>query len=347
MRLKRHMIGSQCTIFDALVKINDLGQDMILFVVENSGRLLGTLTDGDIRRALVDRKLLTDTVDGVMRREYRYLRAMNYRMEEITEIRRQGVSYVPVLDHNLCIERIVNLQRTRSFLPVEAVVMAGGAGMRLRPMTETVPKPLLKVGDKAILQHNLEHLVRFGVEKVAISIRYLGEQIKEAFGDGGALGCQISYLEEARPLGTIGALRRLKGSKYQSLIVMNSDLLTNIDFEDLYLDFERHEAAMSVATIPYRIKIPYAVLATEKNMIRQLKEKPEFVHYSNAGIYLIRSRCLELIPENQLFNATDLIELLISKGEKVISYPLRSYWLDIGKPEDFEKAQEDIQHIRF
>ena len=148
-------------------------------------------------------------------------------------------------------------------------------------------------------------------------------------------------------MGTLGALRMVSNVSRKHLLVMNSDLLTNIDFEDFFREYTTHDADMAVATIPYRVKVPYAVLQTEGNRIIQFQEKPDYVYYSNAGIYLMRRELVSLIPENEMYNATDMMERLIADGRKVISYPVRSYWLDIGKPEDFAKAQEDIRHIHF
>jgi NDP-sugar pyrophosphorylase family protein len=232
-------------------------------------------------------------------------------------------------------------------LPVHAVVMAGGEGRRLRPHTEKVPKPLLDVGGKPIIQYNLEHLARYGIESMTISIRYLGQQLKDTFSDGQQFGWQVDYVEEDQPMGTLGALRMLSNFSSKHLLVMNSDLLTNIDFEDFFQEYTAHDADMAVATIPYRVKVPYAVLQTEGNRITQFEEKPDYVYYSNAGIYLMRRDLVSLIPENEMYNATDMMERLIADGRKVISYPVRNYWLDIGNPEDFAKAQEDIRHIHF
>jgi len=230
---------------------------------------------------------------------------------------------------------------------MQAMIMAGGEGRRLRPLTEQTPKPLLKVGDKPIIQDNIEHLVRYGINRITISIRYLGDQLINYFKDGSEFGCQIEYIEEDKPMGTIGALAQIRDRLNEPVLLMNSDVLTNIDLEDQYMDFSSKQASLSVATIPYPVKIPYAVLETTGNNVKALKEKPEFLYYSNAGIYMIRKDAIHQIPADRPYNATDLMEALVAQGSKVISYPLRGYWLDIGKPDDFMKAKEDVRHIRF
>jgi NDP-sugar pyrophosphorylase family protein len=175
----------------------------------------------------------------------------------------------------------------------------------------------------------------------------LGHKIKEYFGDGNGT-IKIKYIEETDlPLGTIGSVRLIEKFDHDTILVMNSDLLTNVDFEDYYLEFIRSGADMAVATIPYVVKVPYAVLETEHDIITGFSEKPTYTYFSNAGIYLLKKEIVEIIPNNSFYNATDLMETLIKTGKKVITYPLYCYWLDIGKPEDYQKAQEDIRHIRF
>jgi NDP-sugar pyrophosphorylase family protein len=230
---------------------------------------------------------------------------------------------------------------------MQAMIMAGGEGRRLRPLTEQTPKPLLRVGDKPIIQYNIEHLVRYGIDRITISIKYLGNQLRDYFKDGSEFGCRIDYIEEENPMGTIGALAQIRDKVDGPVLLMNSDVLTNIDLEDQYLNFISNQASLSVATIPYPVKIPYAVFETAGTDVKALKEKPELIFYSNAGIYMIQKEAVHHIPADEPYNATDLMEVLISKGSKVLSYPLHGYWLDIGKPDDFQKAQEDVKHIRF
>ena len=225
--------------------------------------------------------------------------------------------------------------------------MAGGRGERLRPLTDSIPKPLLRIDNKPIIEYNVERLSEFGVQTMFISLKYLGEQIENYFSDGSDRGLNIRYVNENEPLGTIGALGLMEDFEHDTLLVMNSDLLTNINFEDFYREFINKDADFGVASIPYQVNIPYAVLETDEEKVISFKEKPTYTYYSNAGIYLMKKEVIKHIPKNAFYNATDLMEQLISINKKVIFYPLLGYWLDIGRHEDFKKAQEDIKHIRF
>ena len=225
--------------------------------------------------------------------------------------------------------------------------MAGGEGTRLRPLTLDTPKPLLKVGNKPIIQYNIERLKTFGVRNMTLTIKYLGHKLVEYFGDGGELELNIKYIEENNPLGTIGSVSLIEKFYNDYVLVMNSDILTNIDYEDVFKELLEKGGDMIVATTPYEVQIPYGVIETDGDAIIALKEKPTFTYYSNAGIYIFKKKYIDLIPKNKHFNATDLMEALYSSGKKVVHYPILDYWLDIGKHHDFEKAQKDIEHIKF
>ena len=242
---------------------------------------------------------------------------------------------------------VINFREIDSYLPVDAVIMAGGRGQRLMPLTEKTPKPLLKVGDKPIIDHNLTRLSLFGIDDFWISINYLGEQIEGYFGNGSERNIKISYVREDQPLGTVGAISMIDDFQHEYILITNSDLLTNLNYEHFFLEFLRRDADLAVVTIPYNVTIPYAVLETNNGHVVNFKEKPTYTYYSNGGIYLVKRSVLDVIPPNKNFNATDLMEQLIANNKKVFSYPLIGYWLDIGSPEDYQKAQIDIKNINF
>ncbi|MFZ6014053.1 MAG: nucleotidyltransferase family protein [Bacteroidota bacterium] len=340
-----HTILQSKFVSDALKQLNELGQDLTLFVTNENSNLIGTLTDGDIRRGLLKGLQITDKVAEFMNERFSFLRSNDYQLADVNEIKNRGITLIPVVDAQLRILKIVNLTETRTILPIDTVIMAGGEGRRLRPLTEKVPKPLLKVGSKPILEHNLDRLVRFGVDDYWVCVRYLGEQIVDYFKDGSNKNIKIEYIWEDEPLGTIGAIKKISTFKHDHILLTNSDLLTNLDYEDFYLDFVGRQADLSVVTIPYSINVPYAVLETNNGHIVSFKEKPTYTYYSNGGIYLLKKEILQYIP-NGFFNATDLMERLINNGHRVISYPLHGYWLDIGKTEDYARAQEDIKYFK-
>lgn len=342
-----HLILSGSTVKQALIVLEMLSHDAILFVVDTDNKLLGALTDGDVRRGLIKGVSTESVVDEIIQSNPRYITKGENDIKKIIEYRQRDFRILPVVDENHRVVNIINFRNIRSYLPVDAVIMAGGRGQRLQPLTDTVPKPLLKVGNKAIMEHNLDRLAMYGIDDFWVCVKYLGEQIETHFGRGKNKNIEIEYIWEDEPLGTIGAVSKIKNFKHDYILVTNSDLLTNIDYEQFFLEFIEEDADLAVLSIPYQVSIPYAVLETTERQIRSFKEKPTYTYYSNGGIYLMKKEVLKNIPMNAFFNATDLMEDLIKNGFKVISYPFSGYWLDIGKHEDFEKAQNDIKHIMF
>jgi dTDP-glucose pyrophosphorylase len=344
---KDHLILSGSKVKQALLLFNELSPDAILFVVDVDYKLIGALTDGDVRRGLLKGFTIDSCVDEIIQDNPRYIIKGENNLEKIIEYREGDFRIVPVVDENHRVVNVINFRKIRSYLPVDAVIMAGGRGQRLQPLTDTIPKPLLKVGDKAIMEHNLDRLALFGIDDFWISVKYLGEQIEDYFGQGEEKNIKIEYVWETEPLGTIGAVSKIKNFEHDYILVTNSDLLTNIDYEQFFLEFLKQDADLAVLTIPYHVSIPYAVLETNNGAVQSFKEKPTYTYYSNGGVYLIKKSVLKFIPQNTFFNATDLMEKLIQENKKVVSYPLVGYWLDIGQHDDFIKAQKDINQIRF
>lgn len=344
-RINLILLGT--TIKNALIQLDKLAEDAILFVVDESDQLRGSLTDGDIRRGLIKGVTIDKPIDLIIQVNPRYLKKKEYSIEEVIEFREKLFQIIPIVDDFNRIVNVINFRKVRSYLPIDAVLMAGGRGIRLKPLTDTKPKPLLKIGDKPIIEHNLDRLTLFGIDDFWISINYLGEQIENYFGDGSDRDIKINYVSEDRPMGTIGSVSKINNFQHDNILITNSDLLTNLDYEEFFLEFIKQDADLGVVTIPYNVNIPYAILEINLGMVMKLKEKPTYTYYANGGIYLVKRSVLDLIPKDQHFNATDLMEKLIENNGKVISYPLMNYWLDIGTPEDFEKAKVDILSIKF
>jgi dTDP-glucose pyrophosphorylase len=344
---KDHLIRKGASIREALPMLDTLASNAILFVVDDSDILIGSLTDGDVRRGLMKGLGTSNLVDEIIQPNPRYIDKNNYSIEQIIEYRKASIKIVPVTDSSRKVINVINFSYIKSYLPVDAVIMAGGRGSRLRPLTDAIPKPLLKVGDKPIMEHNLDRLRKFGVDDLWVSLHYKGEQIETYFGNGADRQVNIEYVWESKPMGTIGAVSLIDNFKHEYLLVTNSDLLTNMDYEDFFLNFIENDADMAVATIPYSVDVPYAVMETSNNHVLSFREKPTYTYYSNAGIYLIKKELLQMIPKDSFYNSTDLMQQVIEKGLKLVSYPLRSYWLDIGKHEDFQKANSDINHLEF
>ena len=344
---KKHFISSEATVREVLQKLNGLAPYIICFVVDDKERLLGSVTDGDIRRGLIEGRELEDMIIDLVQSKPYKLQKNQLTPTQFHELRNKRIKLIPLVNEENVVIDILNLEDYRSFLPMDAVIMAGGKGTRLRPLTENTPKPLLKVGGKPIIEHTIDRLIKFGIQRIYISINYLGEQLQEYFGDGSEKGIEIKYIEEKEFYGTAGALKLTdEAFQHRHLMFMNSDLLTDIDFEDLYNGLIEKGGNMIVSTVPYEVEVPYGVIETEGHQIKALKEKPTYTYYSNAGIYIVDHEALDHVPQNEFYNATDLIEDLIKADKKVINFPIHSYWLDIGKHHDFEKAQEDIKHLK-
>ncbi len=343
----KHIVKGDAPLKVALAKLNEVPFAATLFVLDENEELQGTLTDGDIRRGILKDISTNSPVKAFMQTSFKYLKINKYTVEEVDNYRKKGIQLLPILDEKSRILRIVDLSKKRDLLPMDAVIMAGGKGTRLRPLTLKKPKPLLEVGGKPIIEYNVDRLNSFGIYNLTISIKYLGDQLKDYFKNGAEKGMNIQYVEEDEPLGTMGALGLIERFDNPYILVMNSDLLTNIDYSAMFREMLEKGGDLIVATTPYEVKIPYGVIETDGENIKALKEKPTYTYYSNAGIYMFKREYVEEIPKNEFFNATDLLETLIEKSKKVLHFPILGYWLDIGKPHDFEKAQQDVKHIKF
>lgn len=343
--MRKYIIKESSTIKDALVALNNNSSDALsLLVVNGSDQLVGTLTDGDIRRGLISGAQLTDEASTIMHRDFKYIKQSEFDVAHLKGFRERRILFIPILDEDKHIVEVVNLQKYKSHLPIDAVLMAGGKGERLRPLTEKTPKPLLPVGGKCIIDHNIDRLMSYGINHVNVTVNYLREQIEEHYAES-RKGVQVRTFREPKFLGTIGSIKFVDTFYNDTILVMNSDLFTNIDYEDFFLHFQKHNAEMSVAAVPYNVSIPYGILDLDGREIKGLIEKPKYNYYANAGIYLIKKRALAEIPEDEFFNATDLIEKLIAQNKKVIRYPLNGTWIDIGNPQEYQKAQDLVKHL--
>ena len=346
MSPNNHIILQSKTLSEALKQMDEHSGDiLLLFVVNEQNKLVGSLTDGDIRRGLINGSGINDLVEKIMFTNFTVSLENNV-AEKIKSININHIKLLPVVNDKGILVNIVNLLTHRQILPIEAFIMAGGEGKRLHPLTENTPKPLLKIGNKPIIEHNIDRLKTKGIKKIHISIKYLGQQLKDYFGDGNTKNLKISYVEEKDPLGTIGSVSLVDHFKKDTILLMNSDLLTNFDLYEMYQKFISQNSDLMVATVPYKVNIPYAVMETKNNQVTSLKEKPTYIYQSNAGIYLFKKEVVDLIPKNKHFNATDLMEKMIAMNKKIGYFPILGYWLDIGQHEDYEKANEDILHIK-
>ena len=344
--ISKFIISEEASILEALRTINSIGNRdaLTLFVVDSLNTVIGTLTDGDIRRGLIKGFNLESSVKEIVHHSFSYLKADSIDIRLIHEAKEKDIELLPILNNQKQIVDLVNLKKQKSYLPIDAVLMAGGKGERLRPLTDKMPKPLVKVGDKAIIDYNIDRLISYGVKHINVTVNYLGEQLEEHF-SAPINGVKVETVREPNYLGTIGSIRFVKEFHHDTILVMNSDLFTNIDYEDFYLHFKEHDADMSVAAVPYDVSIPFGIFELDGRDIKGIKEKPSYHYYANAGIYLIKKDVLKYIPQNKFFNATDLIEKLIKQQMNVIRFPITGYWIDIGQHSELQKAEELIKHL--
>lgn len=340
----KYLITDKASIREALGALNALSHDvLVLFVMNDCGQMVGTLTDGDIRRHLINNGETTDCIGQVMRRQFHFVKEY-FLLSDLQKYRSQNISLIPCLDEEFRIVKVINLKEKKSLLPIDAVLMAGGKGERLRPLTEKTPKPLLHVGEKAIIDYNIDSLISYGVEHISVTVNYLREKVEAHFKLPHDT-VQIQCVREPQYLGTIGSIKFVDTFYNDTVLVMNSDLFTNIDYEDFYLHFKEHDADMSVAAVPYSVSVPYGIFELKGRDICGVREKPTYNYYANAGIYLIKRELLDRIPTNTFYNATDFMEMLIREKMKVVRFPITGYWIDIGKHEDYKKAQELAKHL--
>lgn len=347
MKNSDFVIKSDQTILNALLMLNKQRDTsrLILFVESNQGEIIGSLTDGDIRRALIEHKDLKMPVEQVCFKDFIY----EYEKENFIQLehfRKQKISILPLLREDKTLSRLIDLKKSKSIIPIECMIMAGGRGKRLSPLTDKIPKPMLPLNGKPIIEYNIDRLISYGIKKIYISVKYLGEQIQDYFGDGSSKGIEIEYVWEDAPLGTAGALSLVNDFKTDQILLLNSDLFTDFNIEKMYVELVNNNADLVVASTEYKIDVPYAVFEYDSKKVKSLTEKPSFIYYSNAGIYLFKKEIISKIPKNSYFDITDLMDLLINEKKEIIHSPIRGYWIDIGNPTDYKNAEEFVKSIK-
>lgn len=337
--ISAHTLAATASVREALSRLNALpGSRMTLFALNEESRAVGSLTDGDIRRALLRGISVDSAIDGVMNRNFHRVGPADDLAEAIMRGRGLGLRLLPRLDEEGHITDILDLNEIKGALPLDAVLMAGGKGERLRPLTINTPKPLLKVGDKAIIDYNVDELRANGIENIFVTVNYLKEQIIAHF-DGRGEG--VRCVAEPTRMGTFGSLSLVAPELvHDNVLVMNSDLLTTISFDALYRRHLATGADLTMSVVSYNVSVPYAILETEGNRVAALREKPVYNYFANAGVYLLKRELLSRIAPEEYLDAPDFIESLIADGKKVSYYLIDGIWIDIGSPADFTRATE-------
>lgn len=334
------IIAPEAPMIEAMRVLDRSGLEVAL-VCGPGRKLLAMVTDGDIRRAILAGRALDTPIGEVGNRAFTALPPNAQRTDAVRLMLERSFKSIPVVDANGVLQDLHSLrtallgQRTESW----AVIMAGGKGERLGELTTAIPKPMLPLGDRPMLQHIVEHLVAHGIRRIFISVNHYAKMIEDHFGDGGRFLCRIEYLHEDRPLGTGGALALLPETPNAPLVVMNGDLMTNISISRLLAFHRAGEFAVSVALREHIVQVPFGVVELEGSRVRRLVEKPKLDYKINAGIYAIDPAVLQLIQRDRMYPITELIEHCLRDGRPVGAYHMQEAWNDIGLPEEYAKAQ--------
>jgi len=334
------------TIREAL-EVIDEGAIQIAIIADEQDRLQGVVTDGDIRRGILNDLDLDTSVVSAMNEDPITAQPQENRQSLIETMQARRIHQIPVVDRNGC---VVGIEVLDDLLepeprPNPVMLMAGGLGTRLRPLTEDCPKPLLEVGDKPILETILEGFITHGFHQFYISVNYMAEMIEDYFGDGSDWGVDISYVHEEKRLGTAGPLSLLSDRPEEAMIVMNGDLLTKLNFAHL-LDFHhKHGAAATMCVREHETQVPYGVIETDDQYMVGIEEKPTERYFVNAGIYVLEPKTFDYVPEDEFFDMPDLFECLIDAGEDATVFPVREYWQDVGRKEDFQRVNGEYEDI--
>ena len=335
--------------------IDRSGRVSIALIVDDESRIISTITDGDVRRGILAGISLSEPVSKLLPIKAQSPHAVPVTAsvdtdpnQFLTLMQEKAVKQIPLLDKDGRVVDIVILSEilTQPKLPLQAVVMAGGLGTRLRPLTDDVPKPMLSVGGRPLMELTIEKLQKAGIEHVDVSTNYRAVNIVEHFGDGKAFGIELNYLQEDRPLGTAGALG-LMDTPEKTLLVINGDIITHVDLGKMFSYHKKQQAELTIGVRQYGVQVPYGVIDCDGPNVRKLREKPQISFLVNAGVYLLEPSVYAYISKGERLDMTDLIQRLLDSNSKVVSFPIIEYWLDIGQPADYERAQNDAKNGKY
>ncbi len=343
---KNILLKPTSTIKKAL-QIIDSGAMKIALVVDENEQLLGTLTDGDIRRGLLNDLSLESSIESIIFKTPTVCHIEDTK-EKILEVATQKKLYqVPIVDDGgklIGIKEVAKLLKP-SLKTNKVVLMVGGLGTRLRPLTEHTPKPMLKVGNRPILETIILNFKKYGFTHIILSVSYKSEIIETYFKDGSEFGVHIEYIHEEKKMGTAGALSLIKEKLNEPFFVMNGDLLTNINFEHMLEYHLSNDATATMGVREYDFQVPYGVVNIAGIEIQSIEEKPLHRFFVSGGVYTLNPEVLEYIPDNTFYDMPTLFEKMIVEKKKSISFPIREYWLDIGRVEEFEKANSEYHEV--
>ena len=339
-------LKQNATIKEAL-SIIDSGAMQIALVVDDNDKLLGTLTDGDIRRGILKGLDLDSSIETIVFKEPAIAKISSTKEEILKIALSKKLHQIPIVDDNgivLDLKEIEELVEPK-IKTSRVILMVGGLGTRLRPHTQDTPKPMLKVGNKPILQTIVERFAEYGFVNITMCVNFNASIIRDYFSDGKEFGVNIDYVLEEKRMGTAGALSLLKERPSEPFFVMNGDLLTNVNFEHIFNYHILNKATATMCVREYDYEVPYGVVKMNDNKIIEIAEKPVQKFFVSAGIYMLSPEILDLIPKNEFYDMPALFEKLIKLSKNVISFPIREYWLDIGRMEEYQRANEEYKEV--
>lgn len=346
LNLDSYCIYENDTIKNAMKKIdkNLIGAALVL---DDEKKVIGIVTDGDIRRAILSDKVLENKIIDIYNKNFKYVTENQSKKKAKEFMISNKIRQLPVLDENYKLKDMYFLDDLACCENKDnyVFILAGGLGTRLRPLTETVPKPMLLVGDKPILEVIIEQFKNYGFNNFIISLNYMGEIIENHFKDGKHMGVNIKYVKETKKLGTAGSIRLASKIFKKPFIVINGDILTGMDFDAFLMYHKTGSFDITVGVRNYEINVPYGVINAENNIIKSLKEKPSFSYFINSGVYVVNPNLIKLIPDGKIYNMTDLINDSLKCNHKSGVYNISEYWVDIGQHEEYKKANEDFNKV--
>lgn len=346
VNLDNILIHSNCTIREVLEKLN-IGAKGIVLVVDENKKLIGTITDGDVRRALLKGFSIDDKINGFIHRNPVYVNIGASKEKIKDTFIRKAVKQLPVVDNKGIVVDLISINDV--LIPEgkenPVVIMAGGLGTRLKELTKEIPKPMLKVGQDPILYHIMNNFKRYGYNKFIITVNYKAKIIENYFQDGYAHGVKISYIREKERLGTAGGIKLAEEYLNKPFFVINGDIFTNLNVDNMMKYHLENKFHMTLAVRRYTNKIPYGVIEFKDNLVENIIEKPEKEYLISGGVYCLNPEVVELIPKDSYYEITDLINTCIKQGLKVGYYEIKEYWMDIGRIEDYYKVNDDLQEI--
>ncbi len=344
---KKSVVSRNATVGDAIKTIDEGGFEICLVVDDEDG-LLGTITDGDVRRGLLSGVGFDNLASGIMSGRPVVASPKFDSTALLEKMNAMLLRQIPLLNDEGRVVGLVHLRDLAPPLTVRnnlVVLMAGGLGSRLHPLTEDTPKPLLPVGNKPLLETILETFVQQNFHNFYISVKYKAEMIKQYFGDGGAWGAGIQYLEEDSQLGTAGALQLIQERPQSPIIVMNGDVLTRVNFQHLIAFHEEHNARATMCVREYDFQVPFGVVGVEGQTITHIDEKPIHRFFVNAGVYVLDPEMIDLVPEDRRFDMPALFEAIIAGGHQTAAFPIHEYWMDVGHIDDLQQAKTEYNTI--